>query len=163
MISTRSDEWINKYFGDFPGGLVIRTRRFHWCGPGSIPGLGATIPHQAAVCRDQKTKKNSGYRQLPGPPPKSLLPAIISRSPSLYHGVTLSCSCSGLLSSLLLMTMFMELLLCFTKNLFHWWFLTITVFLSNVFYHWDVFLLAVGTGKRVGSQGSLPQLSGKNV
>ena len=115
----RKEKKKEKEKRELPGGLVIRTRRFHWCGPGSIPGLGATIPHQAAVCRDQKTKKNSGYRQLPGPPPKSLLPAIISRSPSLYHGVTMSCSCSGLLSSLLLMTMFMELLLCFIKNLFH--------------------------------------------
>ena len=43
---------------EFPGGPVVRTQHFHCCGQGSIPGLGAKIPHQAAVCRSQKKKSN---------------------------------------------------------------------------------------------------------
>ena len=34
---------------EFPGGLMVRIQHFHCCGPGSIPGLGTEIPHQAAV------------------------------------------------------------------------------------------------------------------
>ena len=29
---------------EFPSGLVVRTRHFHSCGPGSIPGWGTKIP-----------------------------------------------------------------------------------------------------------------------
>ena len=36
---------------EFPGRLGVRTRYFHPCGPGSIPGLGSEIPHQAAARR----------------------------------------------------------------------------------------------------------------
>ena len=34
---------------EFPGGAVIRTQRFHCCGPGSVPGWGTKIP-QALQC-----------------------------------------------------------------------------------------------------------------
>ena len=34
-----------KLFIKFPGGLMIRTRHFHHCGQGSIPGLGTKILH----------------------------------------------------------------------------------------------------------------------
>ena len=39
-------------FGELPGGPVVRTRRFHCRGAGSIPGLGTKIPQ--AVQRVQK-------------------------------------------------------------------------------------------------------------
>ena len=38
----------------FPGGLGIRIQRFHLGSPGSIPGLGTEIPHQAAARHGQK-------------------------------------------------------------------------------------------------------------
>ena len=45
--------------GGFPGGPALRTRRFHCCDPGSIPGLGTEISHQAAACCGQKTSTQS--------------------------------------------------------------------------------------------------------
>ena len=43
---------------EFPGGIVVRIQCFHHCGPGSIPGLGTLIPHQAATrCKKKKKKK----------------------------------------------------------------------------------------------------------
>ena len=42
--------------GEFPGGLVVRIGRFHWCGPGSVPCWGTEIP-QAARCGQKKKKK----------------------------------------------------------------------------------------------------------
>ena len=41
---------------EFPGGLVVRTRRFHCGGPGSTPGWGTKIP-QAAQCGQKKKNK----------------------------------------------------------------------------------------------------------
>ena len=39
------NEWIlQKYLlRELPGGLVVRIRHFHCCGPGSIPGQGTEI------------------------------------------------------------------------------------------------------------------------
>ena len=42
---------------EFPGGLIVRAWYFDNCGPGSIPGLGANIPHQAAAHYSNKTKQ----------------------------------------------------------------------------------------------------------
>ena len=39
----------------FPGGSVVMDLHSHHCGPGSIPGLGTEIPHQAAAHLAQKT------------------------------------------------------------------------------------------------------------
>ena len=39
------------YFGEFPGGLVVRIPGFHCHGPGSLPGQGTEIPQ--AVQRGQ--------------------------------------------------------------------------------------------------------------
>lgn len=38
--------------GDFPGGLVVRTWRFHYHGPGSIPDKGIKIPKLRGVARE---------------------------------------------------------------------------------------------------------------
>ena len=35
------------YTWEFPGAPVVRTWRFHCCGPGSIPGWGTNIPQAA--------------------------------------------------------------------------------------------------------------------
>ena len=43
-------------FGEFPGGLVLRTWHFHCCSLGSIPGLGTEIPPQATAHCDQINK-----------------------------------------------------------------------------------------------------------
>ena len=43
-------------FWELPVGLVVRIQRFYCCGLGSIPGLRAKIPHQAAVHHSQKKK-----------------------------------------------------------------------------------------------------------
>ena len=48
MLSERSQTWKITHW-EFPGGLVVRIRGFHLCRPGSIPDIGAEIPHQAAV------------------------------------------------------------------------------------------------------------------
>ena len=40
--------------GEFPGGLVVRTRHFPCCGPASIPAWGTKIPQ--AVWHGQKNK-----------------------------------------------------------------------------------------------------------
>ena len=40
---------------ELPGGPVVRTRRFHFRGPGSVPGWGTKIP-QAAQCGQKKKK-----------------------------------------------------------------------------------------------------------
>ena len=40
---------------EFPGGLVARTWCFHCRGPGSIPGLGTEIPHEAVALCSQKS------------------------------------------------------------------------------------------------------------
>ena len=45
-------------------GLGGRTWRFHCCSPGSSPGLGTEIPHQAGARRCQKRKKQN--RKLHG-------------------------------------------------------------------------------------------------
>ena len=44
----------NKTRRKFPGCLVVRTPSLHHCGPGSAPGLGSKIPHQAAARHSQK-------------------------------------------------------------------------------------------------------------
>ena len=45
-----------KFSREFPGGLVVRTRRFQVPGPGSVSGLGTGIPC-AMRCSQTKTKK----------------------------------------------------------------------------------------------------------
>ena len=42
---------------EFPGGIIVRNQCFHHHGPGSIPGLGTDIPHQATAHGDKKKKK----------------------------------------------------------------------------------------------------------
>ena len=49
---------------EFSGGPVGRTQHYHLCGSGSVPGLGAEIPHQAATRRNQKKKKKSSLTGL---------------------------------------------------------------------------------------------------
>ena len=44
-------------------GLVVRTGCFHHCSPGSIPGLGTELPHQAAVCSGKKGRKEERKNQ----------------------------------------------------------------------------------------------------
>ena len=39
----------------FPGGLGVRTQRFHWLGQGSIPGRGTKILKTVQCC--QKIRK----------------------------------------------------------------------------------------------------------
>ena len=40
---------------------MARTQRFHYCSPGSVPGLGTESPHQTAACSGQKINlKNLG-------------------------------------------------------------------------------------------------------
>lgn len=36
---------------------MVRTWRFHHCGPGSVPGLGTGIPHQADAHCSQKEEE----------------------------------------------------------------------------------------------------------
>ena len=42
-------------FGEFPDGTVVRTQRFHCCGPGSMPGWGTKILQ--AMLQLQKIKR----------------------------------------------------------------------------------------------------------
>ena len=44
---------------EFPSGPVVRTQQFHHFGPGSIPGLGTEIPHQATARKKKKKKRKS--------------------------------------------------------------------------------------------------------
>ena len=44
---------------EFPGGVVVRIWCFPHCGPGSVPGLGIEILHQATTCHRPKKKKSS--------------------------------------------------------------------------------------------------------
>ena len=44
-------------FREFPGGPVVRTQCFHYCGPGSVPGWGTGIPQASGQPRS-KTKQN---------------------------------------------------------------------------------------------------------
>ena len=46
------DQMINIELGEFPGGPVVRTQRFHCRSPGSIPGQGTKTLQ--AVQRGQK-------------------------------------------------------------------------------------------------------------
>ena len=49
-----------EYIGEFSGGLAVRVRRFHCCGPGSFPDPGTEILQ--ATWRSQKKKnKNREY------------------------------------------------------------------------------------------------------
>ena len=41
---------------EFPDGTVVRTWRFHCCGPGSVPGWGMKIL-QATRCSQKKKKE----------------------------------------------------------------------------------------------------------
>ena len=44
---------------EFCGSLVVRILHFHCCSPGSLPGLGTEIPHQAAACQIKRKKMTS--------------------------------------------------------------------------------------------------------
>ena len=47
--------------GEFPGGPVVRIQRFHYRGPGSIPGRGTKVLPQAAwQGQKKKNQFNSG-------------------------------------------------------------------------------------------------------
>ena len=58
--------------GEFPGGPVVRTRRFPCRGPGSVPGPETKIPQalrrgQKNPPKKQKAKqKKKAYQWLPG-------------------------------------------------------------------------------------------------
>ena len=54
-----------KFMG-VPSGLVVRTWCFDPCGLGSISGLGAKIPHQAAVQYYQKKRKKKEKKKRKG-------------------------------------------------------------------------------------------------
>ena len=59
-----------KQLWEFPGGPVVRTRRFHCRGPGSIPGWGTKIlqaPWSSTPPAQNQTNKN---QTKPPPPPK---------------------------------------------------------------------------------------------
>ena len=42
-----------------PGDLVVGIWCFHHCGPGSVPGLGAELLHEAAACLGQDNNNNN--------------------------------------------------------------------------------------------------------
>ena len=44
---------------EFPGGPVVRTRRFHCCGRGSIPGQGTKIPQATQHSQKQTSKQTN--------------------------------------------------------------------------------------------------------
>ena len=48
---------------EFPGGRVVRIWGFHCCGPGSVPGLGTEIPHQATAHRGGWKKWREGGKE----------------------------------------------------------------------------------------------------
>ena len=48
-------------FREFPGGPVVRTQRFHCCGPGSIPSQGSCQPCSAAK---KKSVQFSGIKYI---------------------------------------------------------------------------------------------------
>ena len=51
---------VQKYlFREFPGSLMVRICHVHCCGLSSVPGLGAEIPHQAAVFCSKHKNKNT--------------------------------------------------------------------------------------------------------
>ena len=50
--------------GEFPGGLVVRTRCFHCCDLGSFPGLRTEILHQLIQVAAQKKKKKTNWYSL---------------------------------------------------------------------------------------------------
>ena len=47
----------NSQLWEFSSVLVVRSQHFHGYGPGSVPGQGTEIPHQAAACCSQKKKE----------------------------------------------------------------------------------------------------------
>ena len=56
LLTPKKKKKKKTYSRDFPGGPVVRTWRFHFGGPGSIPGLGSRIPQD--VGRGRKKKKD---------------------------------------------------------------------------------------------------------
>ena len=48
---------------EFPAGLVVRIWHLHHCNPGSFPGLGTEIPHQATACCGKKNKKKKEKKE----------------------------------------------------------------------------------------------------
>ena len=53
--------------GSSTGALVVRTWYFHRRSPGSTPGLGTEIPHQAAACQGQKREREKQFSLSPVP------------------------------------------------------------------------------------------------
>ena len=46
-----------RWWWELPGGLGIRIWCFHHCSPGSIPGLGTELPHQAMALQPERNNK----------------------------------------------------------------------------------------------------------
>ena len=44
---------------ELPGGPAVKAPRFHCCTPGSVPGLGTEIPHQAAAGCGQRNQNQT--------------------------------------------------------------------------------------------------------
>ena len=49
---------------EFPGGLVFRIQCFHFCGLGSIPGVGIEIPHHTLQPPTKKKKRKEKKRNV---------------------------------------------------------------------------------------------------
>ena len=66
----------------FPGGLGVRIWHVHCCRPGSVPGLGTEIPHQAAACHSWREKKEKKRRKETMAKPRSwqFTPIMFSKS-----------------------------------------------------------------------------------
>ena len=53
----RGSKFKNTHWREFPGGPVLRTRRFHCCSLGSIPGQGTKIPQAVWSKNNKQTNK----------------------------------------------------------------------------------------------------------
>ena len=49
--------------GQFPRGPEVRIQHIHYCGPGSISGLGTEIPYQATASHGQKIIKKKRKKE----------------------------------------------------------------------------------------------------
>ena len=61
VITTRLRD---RALGEFPGSPMVRTRRFHCRGPGSIPGQGTEILQAARRSKKKRKEKENRNRAL---------------------------------------------------------------------------------------------------
>ena len=67
-------------FGEFPGGPLVRTLRFHCQGCASVPGWGTKIPQVCGVAKNNKNKRKTKQCQNK---------SVFSFSLDVYPGVEL--------------------------------------------------------------------------